>query len=332
MALELDKMTRIPGDEAFRRDSIKGTQWEATYAGALSFMRRKYTRDLTGVDIAVTGIPFDQSVSHRPGTRFGPEGIRKASAESAWGPFWPWMFDPFETLAVIDYGDCFFDWGRKENFPATLEKHATDIISSGAEMISLGGDHYVSYPLLKAHHKKHGPLALVHFDAHRDVEVDDGGRIDHGTMFCYAVREGLIDPRKSIQLGIRTTFVGETTMGFRIIYADEVHGSTAEQLAAIIKKQVGASKAYLTFDIDCLDPSVAPGTGTPIPGGLTYHQAASVIRKLTDINFIGMDMVEVSPPYDHAEITSGAASGLIMEYLCLKAWQKGARAAPMPER
>ncbi len=332
MALELDKMTRIPGDEAFRRDSIKGTQWEATYAGALSFMRRKYTRDLTGVDIAVTGIPFDQSVSHRPGTRFGPEGIRKASAESAWGPFWPWMFDPFETLAVIDYGDCFFDWGRKENFPATLEKHATDIISSGAEMISLGGDHYVSYPLLKAHHKKHGPLALVHFDAHRDVEVDDGGRIDHGTMFGYAVREGLIDPRKSIQLGIRTTFVGETTMGFRIIYADEVHGSTAEQLAAIIKKQVGASKAYLTFDIDCLDPSVAPGTGTPIPGGLTYHQAASVIRKLTDINFIGMDMVEVSPPYDHAEITSGAASGLIMEYLCLKAWQKGARAAPMPER
>ena len=332
MALELDKMTRIPGDEAFRRDSIKGTQWEATYAGALSFMRRKYTRDLTGVDIAVTGIPFDQSVSHRPGTRFGPEGIRKASAESAWGPFWPWMFDPFETLAVIDYGDCFFDWGRKENFPATLEKHATDIISSGAEMISLGGDHYVSYPLLKAHHKKHGPLALVHFDAHRDVEVDDGGRIDHGTMFGYAVREGLIDPRKSIQLGIRTTFVGETTMGFRIIYADEVHGSTAEQLAAIIKKQVGASKAYLTFDIDCLDPSVAPGTGTPIPGGLTYHQAASVIRKLTDINFIGMDMVEVSPPYDHAEITSGAAYGLIMEYLCLKAWQKGARAAPMPER
>ena len=223
MALELDKMTRLPGDEAFRRESIKGTQWEATYAGALSFMRRKYTRDLTGVDIAITGIPFDQSVSHRPGTRFGPEGIRKASAENAWGPFWPWMYDPFNTLAVIDYGDCFFDWGRKENFPDMLEKHATEIISSGAEMVSLGGDHYVTYPLLKAHFKKHGPLALVHFDAHRDVEVDDGGRIDHGTMFGYAVREGLIDPRKSVQIGIRTTFVGETTMGFRIVYADEVH-------------------------------------------------------------------------------------------------------------
>ena len=101
-------------------------------------MRRKYTRDLTGVDIAVTGIPFDQAVSHRSGTRMGPEGIRKASAENAWGPFWPWNFDPFDTLAVIDYGDCFFDWGRKENFPQRLEDHATEIISSGAEMISLG--------------------------------------------------------------------------------------------------------------------------------------------------------------------------------------------------
>lgn len=331
MALELDKMTRLPGDEAFRRESIKGTQWESTYAGALSFMRRKYTRDLAGVEIAVTGIPFDQAVSHRPGTRFGPEAMRKASAENAWGPFWPWMFDPFNTLAVIDYGDCFFDWGRKENFPERLEAHATEIISSGAEMVSLGGDHYITYPLLKAHFKKHGPLALVHFDAHRDVEVDDGGRIDHGTMFGYAVREGLIDPRKSVQMGIRTTFTGETTMGFRIVYADEVHDSSSEQLAAIIRKQVGKSKAYLTFDIDCLDPSAAPGTGTPIPGGMSYHQAASVIRKLTDVNFVAMDVVEVSPPYDHAEITAAAGASLIMEYLCLKAWQRGARAAPMPE-
>jgi agmatinase len=331
MALELDKMTRLPGDEAFRRESIKGTQWEATYAGALSFMRRKYTRDLTGVDIAVTGVPFDQAVSHRSGTRMGPEGIRKASAESAWGPFWPWMFDPFDTLAVIDYGDCFFDWGRKENFPQRLEDHATEIISSGAEMVTLGGDHYISYPLLRAHAKKHGPLALVHFDAHRDVEVDDGGRIDHGTMFGYAVREGLIDPRKSVQVGIRTTFAGETTMGFRIMYADEVHDLAPAQVAKVITDKVGKSKAYLTFDIDCLDPSAAPGTGTPIPGGLTYHQAASIIRKLTDINFVGMDMVEVSPPYDHAELTSAAAASLIMEYLCLRAWQRGARAEAMKE-
>jgi agmatinase len=331
MALEMDKLGRIPGDDAFMRKDIKGTNWEPTYAGALSFMRRKYSRDLAGVDIAVTGVPFDQAVSHRPGTRFGPEGIRRASAENAWGPFWPWNFDPFDTLAVVDYGDCFFDWGKKENFPETLEKHAAAIIATGTEMVTLGGDHYISYPLLKAHAKKHGPLALVHFDAHRDVEVDNGGRIDHGTMFGYAVREGLIDPHKSVQLGIRTTFVGETTMGFRIIYADEVHDSTSQQLADIIRKKVGTSKAYLTFDIDCLDPGIAPGTGTPIPGGLTYHQAASVIRKLTDVNFVAMDMVEVSPPYDHSDITSGNAASLIMEYICLRAWQKGARAEAMPD-
>jgi agmatinase len=270
-------------------------------------------------------------VSHRSGTRFGPEAIRRASAEDAWGPFWPWNFDPFETLAVADYGDCFFDWGRKENFPETLEQHAAGIIASGAEMISLGGDHYITYPLLKAHARKHGPLALVHFDAHRDVEPDDGGRIDHGTMFGYAVKEGLIDPAKSVQIGVRTTFVGERRYGFRIIYAGEVHESSAADLAEKIVKTVGTAKAYLTFDIDCLDPSVAPGTGTPIPGGLTYHQAASIIRRLTDVNFVAMDVVEVSPPYDHAEITSLAASSLVMEYLCLRAWQKGARAQEMPE-
>ena len=168
---------------------------------------------------------------------------------------------------------------------------------------------------------------MVHFDAHRDVEPDDGGRIDHGTMFSYAVREGLINPKASAQIGIRTTFTGEQRMGFTIIYADEIHDTPAAEIAGKIAAVVGASKAYLTFDIDCLDPSCAPGTGTPIPGGLTYHQAAAIIRKLTNINFVAMDVVEVSPPYDHAEITSLAAASLIMEYLCLKASQKGATAA-----
>lgn len=331
MSLEMKNLSSTPGDAAFRRAELKGTQWEPTYAGALSFMRRKYSRDLAGVDIAVSGVPFDQAVSHRSGTRMGPEAIRKASAENAWGPFWPWNFDPFETLAVVDYGDCFFDWGRKEDFPATLESHAAAIIGSGAEMVTLGGDHYITYPLLKAHAKKHGPLSLIQFDAHRDVEPDDGGRIDHGTMFGYAVREGLIDPKRSVQIGIRTVFTGERTYGFRIIYADEVHASSAGQIASIIEDVVGHNKAYLTFDIDCLDPSAAPGTGTPIPGGLTYHQAASIIRLLTGISFVGMDLVEVSPPYDHAEITAGAAAALIMEYLCLRAWQKGARAVRIPE-
>ena len=331
MSLEMKNMTSIPGDNAFRRGELKGTQWEPTYAGALSYMRRKYTRDLKGVDIAISGVPFDQATSHRSGARMGPEGIRKASVENAWGPFWPWMFDPFDTLAVADYGDCFFDWGAKEAFPDTLEKHASAILASGAEMVTLGGDHYITYPLLKAHAKKHGPLSLIHFDAHRDVEPDDGGRIDHGTMFSYAVREGLIDPKKSVQIGIRTTFTGEQKFGFRIVYADEVHENSAAHIADIVSKVAGANKAYLTFDIDCLDPAAAPGTGTPIPGGLTYHQAASIIRRLTNIDFVAMDVVEVSPPYDHGEVTSLAAASLVMEYLCLRAWRKGARATPMKE-
>jgi agmatinase len=134
-----------------------------------------------------------------------------------------------------------------------------------------------------------------------------------------------------VQIGIRTVFAGERTYGFRIIGADEVHDSTPGQIADIVRQAVGDNKAYLTFDIDCLDPSVAPGTGTPIPGGLTYHQAASIIRRLTGINFVAMDVVEVSPPYDHAEITSLAAASLVMEYLCLKAAARGARAAPVSE-
>ncbi|MGE0004166.1 MAG: agmatinase [Parvibaculaceae bacterium] len=331
MTLEISKLTSAPGDSAFRRKGLKGTELEATYAGALSYMRRKYSRDLAGVDIAVTGIPFDQAVSNRPGTRFGPEAIRKASVEHAWGPYWPWMFDPFDTLAVVDYGDCFFDWGRKDLAPEAITRHALSVIETGTGLVSLGGDHFVTYPLLKAHARAHGTLALVHFDAHRDVEPDDGDRIDHGTMFNYAVRDGLIDPGRSIQIGIRTTFHGERTLGFRILYSDQVHEMSPAEAAREIAATVGGGKAYLTFDIDCLDPAFAPGTGTPVPGGLSSHQALSIIRKLTDVDFVGMDLVEVSPPYDHAEITALAGATIVLDYLCLKAWQKGARGRPLPE-
>jgi len=314
-----------PGDAAFRRRDLKGSTIEATYAGALSFMRRKYTRELDGVDVAVTGVPFDQAVTNRPGTRFGPQGVRAASAHFAWGPYWPWNFDPFDTLSVVDYGDCFFDWGRKEDVPAAIEAHVSAILDAGASSLVIGGDHFITYPVLKAHARKHGPLALVHFDAHRDVEPDEGGRIDHGTMFGLAIRDGIIEPKNSIQVGIRTTFHGEEGYGMTILHADRVHDMTADQVAGEIARVVGGRKAYLTFDIDCLDPAYAPGTGTPVPGGLTSHQAMSILRRLKEIDFTGMDLVEVSPPYDHAETTSLAACAMLLEYLCLRAWRKGAR-------
>jgi agmatinase len=314
-----------PGDAAFLRSDLKGTVIEPTYAGALSFMRRKYSRDLSGVDIAVTGIPFDQAVTNRPGTRFGPQAVRAASAHFAWGPYWPWNFDPFDTLGVVDYGDCFFDWGRKEDVPGAIERHVAGILAAGASALAIGGDHFITYPVLKAYAERFGPLALVQFDAHRDVEPDAGGRIDHGTMFGLAIGEGLVDPAHSVQIGIRTTYQGEGGHAMSVIHADRVHDMKPIEVASEILGAVGGRKAYLTFDIDCLDPAFAPGTGTPVPGGLSSHQAMAILRHLKEIDFAGMDVVEVSPPYDHAETTSLAACAITLEYLCLKAWQRGAR-------
>ncbi len=323
-------MTRKPGDNAFTAESLYGTTIESTYAGALSFMRRKYTRDLAGVDVAVSGMPFDQATSNRPGARFGPAAIRKASAQLAWGPIWPWNFDPFDDLAVVDYGDCWFDYGKPEAFPATAEVHAAEILAAGAAMLTFGGDHFVTLPLLRAHAKKHGPMALVHFDAHRDLEPDDEGRLDHGTMLRHAVTEGLIDPGRSVQIGIRTAFEGEARdadgdMGFTVRDAAWVAENGARATAASITETVGDAKAYLTFDIDCLDPSCAPGTGTPVVGGLNTATALAILRGLTEVDLVGMDVVEVAPIYDVGEITSLAAATLAVEYLCLTAARRKAK-------
>jgi agmatinase len=313
------------GDAAFRRKNLKGSVIENTFSGALSFMRRKYTRELEGVDLAVTGIPFDQAVSNRPGARFGPEAVRRASAHHAWGPIWPWYFDPFATLAVTDYGDLQYDYGHIENITEDISRHISTILDAGASTLALGGDHFITYPILKAYHQKYGPLGLVHFDAHRDFEDDTDNRIDHGTMFTRAMNDGLIDPARTIQIGIRTYFTGERGEGVQVVGADELMRKPAEEIADLILKRVGDGPAYLTFDIDCLDPSFAPGTGTPVPGGPSTYQALAIIRALKGIDFAGMDVVEVSPPYDHSEVTSNAAAMIAIEMLCLKAWARGAR-------
>jgi agmatinase len=313
------------GDAAFRRKDLKGTTIENTFSGALSFMRRKYTRELDGVDVAVTGIPFDQAVSNRPGARFGPEAMRRASTHHAWGPIWPWYFDPFDILAVIDYGDLQYDYGHLDNIVDDITRHIAAILDENASTLVLGGDHFVTYPILRAYQRKYGPLGLVHFDAHRDFEDDNDDRIDHGTMFTRAMKDGLIDTARTIQIGIRTYFDGERGEGVEVVGADEVHMKPAEEIANRIRARVGNGPAYLTFDIDCLDPSFAPGTGTPVPGGLSTYQALAIIRELKGIDFAGMDVVEVSPPYDHSEVTSNAAAMIAIEMLCLKAWARGAR-------
>jgi len=305
------------GDHAFTAQSLYGTRVEHTYAGALSFLRRRYTRDLEGVDVAVTGFPFDLATTNRPGARFGPRGIRAASTHLAWGPPWPWGFDPTERLAVVDYGDCAFDFGRPEGVPEEIEAHAAKIIAEDVSLLSLGGDHFLTLPLLRAHAKRHGPLALIHFDAHSDTWSDEDGRIDHGTMFFHAAREGIVLPERSVQIGIRTH--NHDPMGFTWLDAAWVHENGVAAVIAETRKIVGDHPAYLTFDIDCLDPSCAPGTGTPVVGGLSTFQAQSIIRGLGDVNLIAMDVVEVAPAFDHAEMTSLAAASLALDYLCLRA-------------
>ena len=304
-------------DYAFTADDPRAvTHDEYMYAGALSFCRRRYARDLAGIDLAIVGVPFDTAVTNRPGCRLGPRAIRAASTNLAWARAWPSPFDPFERLAVADWGDVWFDHGRPETVPAQIEAAVAHVLQTSAALL-LGGDHFTTYPSLKAHAAKHGaPLALVQIDAHTDTWADDG-RIDHGTMFYHAVKEGLIDPAASIQVGIRTT--NDDPLGIEIFDANRVHEEGWRAAAAAIRARVGDRPVYVTVDIDGLDPSVAPGTGTPVCGGLFMHQLSPMLRALQGINVVGMDVVEVSPPYDHAEITALAGATVALELCCLYA-------------
>ena len=314
------------GDQAFRREELFGRNPEMTFGGALSFLRRNYTKDLKNVDIAVTGIPFDMATSNRPGTRFGPRAIRAGSVGLAELEAYPFGFDPFDHVAVADYGDCFIDYGYPQNAPELIELHAEEILSSNTMMLSMGGDHYITYPILKAHAKKHGPLSLIHFDAHCDTWVDDGRRMDHGSMFLRALNEGIIDPTTSVQIGIRTH--NSNTYGFTVLGAPWIHREGTPAAVDVLNEVVGENNAYLTFDIDCLDPAFAPGTGTPVAGGLSSAQALEAIRSLGDFNIVGMDIVEVAPIYDVGEITSIAAATLLHDFICLQAIKAGATPEP----
>ncbi|MCO4811167.1 MAG: agmatinase [Gammaproteobacteria bacterium] len=311
-------MDKFKGDNAINRESLYGTIPEPTYAGVTSFMRRKYVTDLQGVDVAVTGVPLDTATTNRPGARFGPRSIRNASTIMAWEKPYGMAFDPFDKLAVADVGDCFFDHGKPDAVPDAIEAHASKIIEQGPALLTLGGDHFISYPLLKAHATKHGaPLTLLHFDAHSDTWCDEDDRIDHGTMFYWAAKYGIVDPASSVQIGLRTE--NPDTMGFNIIDAPRVHRIGIDAVVAEARRHLGDKPVYVTFDIDCLDPSYAPGTGTPVCAGLSTHQAMSILRGLEGINVVGMDVVEVAPAYDVAEITSLAAAHIAMELLYLYA-------------
>ncbi|MCQ1572949.1 agmatinase [Neorhizobium galegae] len=309
-------------DHAFTAKSLTSAASDPTFAGALSFMRRRFSKDLTGVDAVVWGIPFDAATSNRPGARFGPQAIRRASAIFDNDPQYPFQRDLFAEMAVVDYGDCLLDYGNHQKTPAAIEAQANVILDSGAFLLTLGGDHYVTWPLLKAHAARHGPMALVQFDAHQDTWLDDEGRIDHGSFVARAVRSGIIDPARSIQVGIRTH--APEDFGIRLLYGHEVEEMTAAEIARMILDHVGETPTYLTFDIDCLDPAFAPGTGTPVAGGPSSAKILSVLRQLGDLDIRGADVVEVAPAYDHADITAIAGATVAMYMLGLRAERRAA--------
>jgi agmatinase len=293
----------------------------APYAGELSFARRPRTRELEGVDIAIMGIPFDLATTNRPGARFGPRAIREQSAfvgQYPWG-LWPWTDNVLETCRVIDYGDLPFTvfWAA---YPGRMVdavvEHAEAIIEAGASLLSIGGDHMVSYPLLRAHAARYGPMSLVHFDAHSDT-WDMGDDLNHGTMFHLAAREGLVDPSRSIQVGIRTP--NPETRGFTIVHADRLATEGVGATVTEIRRVVGNHPVYLTFDIDFLDPAYAPGTGTPVIGGPTTAQARQLLWGLHGLRVLGADQVEVAPHYDVAQITALAGATIALDLVHLLA-------------
>ncbi|EAP9770556.1 agmatinase [Salmonella enterica] len=304
--------------------STLGHQYDnSLVSNAFGFLRlpmnfQPYDSD---ADWVITGVPFDMATSGRAGGRHGPAAIRQVSTNLAWEHHrFPWNFDMRERLNVVDCGDLVYAFGDAREMSEKLQAHAEKLLSAGKRMLSFGGDHFVTLPLLRAHAKHFGKMALVHFDAHTDTYAN-GCEFDHGTMFYAAPKEGLIDPHHSVQIGIRTEF--DKDNGFTVLDACQVNDRGVDDILAQVKQIVGDMPVYLTFDIDCLDPAFAPGTGTPVIGGLTSDRAIKLVRGLKDLNIVGMDVVEVAPAYDQSEITALAAATLALEMLYIQAAKKG---------
>ena len=293
------------------------------FAGIASMFRLPVQNDARGLDVAICGVPLDIGTSNRVGTRYGPRQIRTESVlvrpyGMATGAA------PFDSFQVADIGDVALNTYNLLKSIDIIEKFHDGILACGAKPVTLGGDHTLALPILRALAKKHGPLALVHVDAHADInDTMFGERITHGTIFRRAIEEDLIDPRRMVQIGLRATgyaaddFDWSRRQGARVVPAEECWYRSLAPLMAEVRAQIGpAAPTYLSFDIDGLDPSVAPGTGTPEPGGLSTSQGIEVIRGCFGLNLVGCDLVEVSPPYDSSGNTALLAANLVFEMLC----------------
>jgi len=293
------------------------------YAGLTTFARLPRLEDVGGFDMAVLGVPFDNGTSYRPGARFGPAHVRQSSRLLR-----PYNANlevlPFDAQQVVDAGDVPanpFDLGQSL---ASIEARAYELVEDDAKLLTIGGDHTISLPLLRAMHRRHGPVALLHFDAHLDTwDALYSARYVHGTPFRRAQEEGLFIEGRSSHVGIRSSvyspddFRDDAALGFSVVHCDEFETKGTAEVGAALMERFGDSPLYISIDIDVLDPSHAPGTGTPEAGGMTSRELLSLLRQFRGLNLVGADIVEVAPAYDHAELTGIAAANLGYELVSL---------------
>jgi guanidinobutyrase len=293
------------------------------FAGHASMFRLPIQATAADLDVAIVGVPLDIGTSNRNGTRYGPRQIRSESVlvrpyGMATGAA------PFDSFQVADTGDVALNPYSLEKCIGIIEAHYDELLEHDVIPVSLGGDHTVALPILRALARKHGSLGLVHVDAHADVNDEMfGERITHGTIFRRAIEEGLVDPERMVQIGLRATgyaaedFDWARKQGVLVVEAEDCWYKSLSPLMDEVRQRLGsAGPCYLSFDIDGLDPSVAPGTGTPEPGGLTGSQGLEIIRGCRGLNLVGCDLVEVSPPYDSMGNTALLAANLVFEMLC----------------
>ncbi|ADG87729.1 agmatinase [Thermobispora bispora] len=295
------------------------------FAGPATFARLPRLDEVSRADVAVVGIPFDSGVSYRPGARFGPAAVREASRLLR--PYHPGLdVSPFARLQVADAGDIACNPFDIKEAIATIEAAAQDLSAPGTRLVTIGGDHTIALPLLRVVHRLHGPVALLHFDAHLDTwDTYFGAEYTHGTPFRRAIEEGLLDTEAISHVGTRGPLYGkqdlddDARMGFGIVTSADVMRRGPDEVAAMLRERIGDRPLYISIDIDVLDPAHAPGTGTPEAGGLTSRELLEILRGLAGCNLVGADVVEVAPAYDHAEITSIAASHVAYDLISLLA-------------
>lgn len=295
------------------------------YAGRDGFARLPRLDQVERADIIVAGVPFDSGVSYRPGARFGPTHIREASRLLR--PYHPALdVSPFEMAQVADAGDIAVNPFVIGEAIDSVQAAALDLTSDGTRLVTLGGDHTIALPLLRAAAERHGPVALLHFDAHLDTwDTYFGAEYTHGTPFRRAFEEGIIDTEALCHVGTRGPLYGKKDLeddrrfGFGIVTSSDVYRQGADEVAAKLRDRIGERPLYVSIDVDVMDPAHAPGTGTPEAGGMTSRELLEILRGLRGLNLIGADVVEVAPAYDHAEITSIAAAHLAYDLISLLA-------------